>query len=139
MSTDNERSLIVESLYQAEDLAESGNAFDPAIMDELRARIPGLTDTNFEDQLHAHLRVLGKVRDKLEKGGEIVDAFIIAATGTGILIQLQKTIHSARIVKGTNLDTHLRQKLEDLNSLRIRRVVGNENDNISQAVREVLQ
>ena len=139
MSNDDERSLIIESLYQAEDLAESGKAYDPAILDELKRRIPGLTEANFEDQLHEHLKVVAKVREKLEKGGKIDDAFIIAATGTGILLQLQKTIRAARIAKQTKLDADLTQKLESLNSIRIRRVVGNENDRISQAVKETLQ
>lgn len=39
----------------------------------------------------------------------------------------------------TKLDVDLRQKLETLNSLRIRRVVGNENDNISKVIQEILK
>jgi len=139
MSADSERDLIIEALYQAEDLAESGKAFDPAIMEELKRRIPNLTEANFEDQLHDHLKVLGKIRVKLEQAGKIEDAFVIAATGTGILVYLQKTMHSARIAKQTNLNVNLREKLQALNSLRINRVVGTENDQISQAIQEILR
>ena len=139
MSTESELDLIIEALYKAEDLAESRKAFDPEIMEELRRRIPGLTEANFEDQLHDHLIVLAKVRKRLEQDGQIGDAFVIAATGTGILLCLQNTMRSARIAKQTNLDMNLREKLEALNSLRIHRVVGNDNDKISQAIQEILQ
>lgn len=139
VSTESERDLIIEALYKAEDLAESGKAFDPEIMEELRRRITGLTEANFENQLHDHLQVLGKVRDKLENDGKIEDAFVIAATGTGILLYLQKTMRLARMAKQTNLDMNLKEKLEALNSLRIRRVVGTENDQISHAIQEILQ
>ena len=139
MSTESELDLIIEALYKAEDLVESRKAFDPEIMEELRRRIPGLTEANFEDQLHDHLIVLAKVRKRLEQDGQIGDAFVIAATGTGILLCLQNTMRSARIAKQTNLDMNLREKLEALNSLRIHRVVGNDNDKISQAIQEILQ
>ena len=139
VSEESERNLIIEALYNAEDLAESGKAFDPEIMEELRRRIPGLTETSFENQLHDHLKVLGKVKGKLENGGKIEDAFVIAATGTGILLYLQKTMRSARIAKQTNLDMDLREKLEALNSLLIRRVFVTENVQLSHTIQEILR
>jgi len=134
------RNLIVEALYKSEDLAESNKAFDGGIMEELKKRIPGLTDESFEDQLNSHLKGLAKIRESIKQGADLDSAFRVHATGTGILLDLQKTMRSLRIAKQEGFDqSSLKEKLVALNQIRIQRVGGTENDQISQSVIELLK
>ena len=137
MVIENERDLIVESLYKAEDLAESGIAFDESIKKEVM-RINKITEEQLEDQLYNYLKGMGTIREKIKQGGNIGDAFKITATGTGVLVSLQKAMHEAKIAKQTNLPIDLKNKINSLNSLRINRIGGSADDQISRYIRDNL-
>lgn len=140
MSSDPEdRKLIVEALYKSEDLAESGKAMDREIMDEVKHRT-GFTEAQIEDGLHDYLKQVDTERMKIDQGLDLNKAFRIAATGTGILLSIQKTIRSHRIAKNGGLPVNdIATHLTQLNDIRIRLMGGTDNDPISMLVRRVLE
>ena len=135
----NERILIVEALYKAQDLGESDKVFDNEIKTEV-LRINQLTEAQFEDQFYQYIKKIILVRERIDKGEDITSAFRLVATGTGLLISIQKTIRSIRMARNSKLPLgEMIDELTALNDIRIRRMRGTDEDLLSQLVTKVIQ
>lgn len=132
------KEVVVEALYKAIDLASSGMAIGDAIKKEIM-RVGRLSDREFQKQLMDHVKSVDKIRESVEKGGSIEDAFRTPATGTGVLLYLESVMHSLRIAKQGKEDlTESKRRLHVLNKTRIQFIGGSDNDQISKAVKEVI-